>query len=71
LPVDLFNFKAAQPAFPQQSTADQQFDEAQWESYFRLGKALGDKLTIANVAAVLASSEQWFVTDDGSPVHVR
>lgn len=69
LPVDLFNFKAEQPAFPQQSTADQFFDEAQWESYFQLGTALGGKLSAQNVSAVLANSGVWFVEDDGSPVH--
>ena len=41
LPVDLFNFKDDHPAFPQQGTADQFFDEAQWESYFQLGRVLG------------------------------
>jgi len=69
LPVDLFNFKAEQPEFPQQSTADQFFDEAQWESYFQLGTALGEKLSPASVSPILANSRQWFVEDDGSPVN--
>jgi len=34
LPVDLVNFKAANPLFPQQPTTDQFFDEAQWEATF-------------------------------------
>ncbi len=30
--------------FPQQTTADQFFDEAQWEAYRRLGELIGEKL---------------------------
>lgn len=45
LPVDLVNFKRDHPDFPQQSSTDQSFDEAQWESYFTLGEALGQRLT--------------------------
>ena len=44
LPVDLANFKRDNPDFPQQTTTDQSFDEAQWESYFVLGQALGQNL---------------------------
>lgn len=40
-PVDVALYAAAQPAFPQQSTGDQFFDEAQWESYRKLGQAIG------------------------------
>lgn len=44
LPLDLHSYKSANPTFPQQTTADQFFDEAQWESYFRLGEELGDAI---------------------------
>jgi hypothetical protein len=40
-PIDVKLYAAAQPAFPQQSTGDQFFDEAQWESYRKLGQAIG------------------------------
>ncbi len=43
-PADLLNYHAANPDFPQQSTADQFFDEAQWESYRRLGQHIGEGL---------------------------
>lgn len=49
LPPDLEQYLAqsreldATP-FPQQSTADQFFDEAQWESYRKLGELLGSEL---------------------------
>jgi len=37
-PVDLLHYHATEPDFPQQTTADQFFDEAQWESYRKLGE---------------------------------
>lgn len=36
-PVDVQNYNAENPSFPQQTTADQFFDESQFESYRRLG----------------------------------
>lgn len=68
LPVDLFNFKADNPEFPQQSTADQFFDEAQWESYFQLGNALGQRFDRRSIAGMLAGVPELFERDDGSPV---
>ncbi len=41
---DLVAYAKANPPFPQQTTLDQFFDEAQWESYFRLGQRIGDTL---------------------------
>ncbi len=43
-PHDVSEYKGAHPTFPQESTADQFFDDAQWESYRRLGVELGGKL---------------------------
>ncbi|MEW5881500.1 MAG: patatin-like phospholipase family protein [Pseudomonadota bacterium] len=43
-PVDVKLYARRQPAFPQQSTGDQFFDEGQWESYRRLGEAIGLRL---------------------------
>jgi hypothetical protein len=43
-PLDLREYAARHPDFPQQSTADQSFDEAQWESYRRLGEHIGERL---------------------------
>jgi Patatin-like phospholipase len=68
LPVDLFNFKAKQPKFPQQSTADQFFDEAQWESYFQLGSVLGSRLNLQAIEGLLSQAGSLFVRDDGTPV---
>ncbi|MDM0013030.1 patatin-like phospholipase family protein [Variovorax sp. J22P168] len=67
LPVDLVNFKAANPLFPQQPTTDQFFDEAQWESYFRLGSEIGFRLDDELLEHVAAGAPGLFVVDDGQP----
>lgn len=41
---DLLAYAKANPPFPQQTTGDQFFDEAQWESYYRLGELIGDRI---------------------------
>jgi hypothetical protein len=37
-PADVLTYWAANPDFPHQTTFDQSFDEAQWESYRKLGE---------------------------------
>ncbi len=37
VPSDVVNYKVQHSKFPQESTSDQFFDEAQWESYRKLG----------------------------------
>jgi hypothetical protein len=44
---DLLAYARRNPTFPQQATSDQFFDEAQWESYHRLGEDFGRSLTPA------------------------
>ena len=44
LPADIATYAELQPDFPQQSTANQFFGEAQWESYRRLGFEMGRRL---------------------------
>jgi len=41
---DLINYALSKPAFPQQTTLDQWFDEAQFESYRKLGYLIGCQL---------------------------
>lgn len=36
-PADILQYRQREPLFPHESTGDQFFDEAQWESYRRLG----------------------------------
>lgn len=51
LPADLRHYASAHPRFPQEPTVDQFFDEAQWESYRRLGELIGGRLFAAAGAA--------------------
>ncbi len=44
LDVDLLAYAQRHPGFPHESTGDQSFDEAQWESYHRLGEDFGRAL---------------------------
>jgi len=43
-PLDVKLYARNQPAFPQQPTGDQFFDEGQWESYRKLGQEIGLRL---------------------------
>jgi hypothetical protein len=43
-PVDVLEYHSNHPDFPHDSTANQFFDEAQWESYRRLGEHIGGKV---------------------------
>jgi hypothetical protein len=43
-PADITQYHGAHSSFPQESTADQFFDEAQWESYRRLGFEIASDL---------------------------
>ena len=44
LPVDLVNYASEHPTFPNESTANQFFDEAQFEGYRQLGLQIGRRL---------------------------
>ncbi|MEM8913446.1 MAG: hypothetical protein AAGC97_16895 [Planctomycetota bacterium] len=43
-PTDVRSYQAQNPDFPNESTADQFFDEPQFESYRRLGEHIGDTI---------------------------
>ncbi len=43
-PADLIEYHSSHPAFPQEPTSQQFFDEAQWESYRKLGETVGRKV---------------------------
>lgn len=47
LDVDLLAYAQRRAGFPHESTGDQSFDEAQWESYHRLGEDFGRHLNEA------------------------
>ncbi len=42
--IDLAQYRSTHPAFPQEPTADQFYDEAQWESYRRLGMEIARRV---------------------------
>lgn len=44
MPVDVREYRLTHPDFPQEPTADQFFDEAQWESYRCVGYSIGRKI---------------------------
>jgi hypothetical protein len=54
LPLDVREYATTHPAFPQESTADQFFDEAQWESYRKLGVAIAHRVLTPPVLRHLA-----------------
>jgi len=43
-PVDILNYHNSNADYPQQTTMDQFFDEAQWESYRRLGEHIATEM---------------------------
>jgi hypothetical protein len=42
--MDVIQYQRTHPLFPQEPTSDQYFDEAQWESYRKLGEHIGNEL---------------------------
>lgn len=54
MPFDMVAYADLNPDFPQQTTGDQFFDEAQWESYHQLGLIMGEAITPALIADALA-----------------
>jgi hypothetical protein len=46
-PVDVVQYQRTHSLFPQEPTSDQYFDEAQWESYRKLGEHIGASLFVA------------------------
>jgi len=60
-PSDLIEYHRNHPSFPHETTADQFFDEAQWESYRKLGI-----WTMSEVLTSLAKHGQEFTADDWS-----
>jgi len=53
LPIDVRQYAAAHADFPQESTADQFFNEAQWESYRKLGLSIGSRVFDGAAGAAL------------------
>ena len=62
-PADLLNYKCTHPGFPHESTADQWFDESQFESYRKLGHHIGK--AVFNAALIEAAQRQEMAGDSG------
>ena len=60
-PLDVLQYAASHSTFPQETTADQFFDEAQWESYRRLGEHIGHVVTKLDIGSLWAK-----VADDAN-----
>jgi hypothetical protein len=63
-PVDVLEYHSNHPDFPHDSTANQFFDEAQWESYRRLGEHIGGKVltpAIFDLAGTHPDDAPWAV----------
>ena len=58
-PTDLLQYQKTQPDFPQESTADQFFDEAQWESYRKLGEHIGSLVFAKPAGKVAPGTTAW------------
>jgi hypothetical protein len=52
-PEDVAQYHRAHPAFPQETTTDQFFDERQWESYRRLGLHVGHRVLTTDLFTFL------------------
>ncbi len=69
VPLDVAQYAGAHPTFPNESTAQQFFDEAQWESYRRLGVAIGrtvfglDGAHRAEYADALWRTLRWWIPE--------
>lgn len=53
LPTDVYSYKGVHPTFPHESTADQFFDEKQFEAYRELGYNIANSLLAAKDGDVL------------------
>jgi hypothetical protein len=54
-PLDVLQYAGSHPTFPQETTSDQFFDEAQWESYRKLGEHVGTQVNLLDVDALFSA----------------
>lgn len=72
LTPDVVNYAQTHPDFPNQSTVDQFFDEAQFESYRQLGLNIGQKLFGQPGHASEIADALWrYLEQTGAPKHRR
>lgn len=61
--IDVIQYQQTHPLFPQEPTSDQYFDEAQWESYRKLGEHIGIELFTPPTNPVVAAGGAWSPSD--------
>jgi hypothetical protein len=66
LPLDVAGYADGHRDFPQQSTAEQFFDESQWESYCHLGETLGTPLDAGLLARLPSLAREGAVARVGA-----
>ncbi len=57
--TDILNYGSREATFPHQSTADQWFDESQFESYRKLGRHIAETTFGEPVAMVVEKQKRW------------
>ena len=57
--ADVIQYQRTHPLFPQEPTSDQYFDEAQWESYRKLGEHVGTELFTPPAGALMKGDPSW------------
>ena len=71
-PLDVAQYAVTHSTFPNESTAQQFFDEAQWESYRKLGTTIGKTVFGVGVTARAGYEEalwqrlRWWLPQDGA-----
>ena len=61
--IDVVQYQRTHPLFPQEPTSDQHFDEAQWESYRKLGEHIGTEIFTPPVT----QDTRWSPSDFAPP----
>jgi hypothetical protein len=62
-PADLMHYHTTHPSFPHEPTSDQFFDEAQWESYRRLGEHIGARIFSSEADPERRAPRHFFTGD--------
>jgi hypothetical protein len=65
--TDVVQYQRTHSLFPQEPTTDQYFDEAQWESYRKLGEHIGAELFTPPVGALKPGEASWSPSDMRPP----
>jgi hypothetical protein len=68
-PVDVANYARSHVTFPQQSTAEQWFDEAQFESYRMLG--LHTVMSLCGSGAIKSVRDVFLAADRSQTIHAE